>query len=71
MRRIKNFAAMMLVAVVASLSAQTAMAADGIIMTERAGIVMSDSVQGTDNLDLVGEIGSVLMLIGPGIVMSD
>ena len=71
MRRIKNFAAMMLVAVAASMSAQTAMAADGIIMTERAGIVMSDSVQGADTLDIAGEIGSVLMLMGPGIVMSD
>lgn len=70
MRRIKNFAAMMLVAVVASLSAQTAMA-DGIILTERTGIVMSDSVKGADDLDIAGEIGSVLLLLGTGIVMSD
>lgn len=69
MRRIKNFAAMMMLAVVASLSAQTAMA--GIIITDnRTGIVMSDAVKEAETGDFVGEIGSILFNVGTGIILT-
>jgi hypothetical protein len=71
MRSIKNLAAMMLLAVTVSMSAQTG-SAKGIIITDRTdrGIIITNGAQSTD--DLVGLTDIILTdLLNFGIIITD
>lgn len=69
MRRIKKFAAIMILAAMASLSAPAA-SAKGIIMTDNTGIIIT-SVADTDNQsDSTDSLGALLSdLFGTGIIV--